>query len=473
MAEDHAQKVAKVVESGPALVDRRQFLKAGAAGSALGALSVAALPAMASASTLTAGAGGAADGPEFKLHPEFPVKVSSSYRRFPQKNTAFSQALGRLDMDLAQKAMTFEREEYHEDQPGMTRLDQALYVGAWGVEDSATTGSKFGVPDAGWYAWRQKTPEERQGPLDRNFVNPSRYPFASQKQAADALKRAARFYGAALVGITRHNPMWDYEKLYVAPAQQEIGWEGFPFQPKSVIVMAVEMDYESMSCAPTYTSGATVGDGYSMMAVVAHRLAMFLKSLGYRSVAAGNDLGLSVPYAIQAGLGEAGRHGMLITYKYGPRVRLCKVYTDLELVEYDPPATFGVREFCERCQRCAVSCPAKAIPSYEQPVMQPPPEINSLHSNPGVEKWYVDCHKCFEYWCKSNTDCAACITSCPYNKPDFWHHRLVDKLTALLPGPVHRFMRQMDIVFGYGNTFDPRAVKTFWSARDRKYLGYK
>jgi reductive dehalogenase len=455
------------------MLGRRQFLKVGATGTALGALGVATLPAVATAKVLEENPPAGESGPKVTLHADFPGKISSSYKRFPQKNTAFSQALGRQDIELAQKAMTFEREEFHEDKAGFSQLDHAMYVGAWGIEDTATVGSKFGVPNSGWYSWKQKSPEEREGMLDRNFVSSHKYDFKSKQHAADALKRAARFYGAALVGITIYNPMWEYEKLYIAPAQQEIGWEGFPFKPKSVIVMAVEMDYESMACAPTYTSGATVGDGYSMMGVVSHRLAMFLKSLGYQSVAAGNDLNMSVPYAIQAGLGEVGRNGMLVTYKYGPRVRLCKVYTDLELVEHDPPATFGVREFCERCQRCAVACPAKAIPNDEKPTMAPPKEKNYLHSNPGVEKWYVDCHKCFEYWCKSNTDCAACITSCPYNKPDFWHHRMVDKLTALMPGPVHRFMRQMDIVFGYGNTFDPKAVKKFWSARDRKYLGYK
>lgn len=452
---------------------RRQFLKAGATGTVLGALGVASLPAVASATVLDDGGKAVEAGPKVTLHPEFPSKISSSYSRFPQKHTVFNQALGRLDRDLAMKARTFGSPIYQEDKPGLSQLDYAFFQGAWGVEDTATVGSKFGLPGSGWYTWKQKSPEEREGPFDHNYVVPQKFAFKSKQKAADAIKRSARSYGAALVGITRYNPMWEYEKLYNPIAQQEIGWEGFPFQPKSVIVMAVEMDYEAMAAAPTYISGGTVGDGYSMMGVVAHRLAVFLKNLGYQSVASGNDLSLSVPYAIQAGLGEVGRNGLLVTYKYGPRVRLCKVYTDLELVEYDPPVTFGVREFCERCQRCAVACPAKAIPHDEKPTMAPPADMNSLHSNPGVEKWYVDCHKCFEYWCKSNTDCATCITACPYNKPNFWHHRLVDKLTALMPGPVHTFMRQMDIVFGYGNTFDPKAVKKFWSARDRKYLGYK
>jgi hypothetical protein len=49
---------------------------------------------------------------------------------------------------------------------------------------------------------------------------------------------------------------------------------------------------------------------------------------------------------------------------------------------------------------------------------------------------------------------------------------MVDKFNAILPGPVHSFMREMDIVFGYGNTFDEKAVKKFWASKGRKYLGF-
>ena len=93
-------------------------------------------------------------------------------------------------------------------------------------------------------------------------------------------------------------------------------------------------------------------------------------------------------------------------------------------------------------------------------------------NNSGVDKWYLDAKSCFEYWCKGNNSCASCITSCPYNKPEFWHHRMVDKLNTIMPDKLHSLMREMDILFGYGNTFDEKAVKKFWASQGRKYLGY-
>ena len=70
-------------------------------------------------------------------------------------------------------------------------------------------------------------------------------------------------------------------------------------------------------------------------------LAEFIRILGYKAIPMGNDTSLSIPLAIDAGLGELGRHGLLITPEYGPCVRLCKVFTDLPL-EPDKPIQFGV-----------------------------------------------------------------------------------------------------------------------------------
>jgi epoxyqueuosine reductase QueG len=72
-----------------------------------------------------------------------------------------------------------------------------------------------------------------------------------------------------------------------------------------------------------------------------------------------NDTALAIPYAIKAGLGEYGRHGLVITPEFGPRVRFGKIFTDMPLA-HDVPLRFGVTEFCEACNLCAKACPAAA-----------------------------------------------------------------------------------------------------------------
>ena len=98
----------------------------------------------------------------------------------------------------------------------------------------------------------------------------------------------------------------------------------------------------------------------SKMAFTASSLAEFIHNFGYTPIPDGNDMSLSIPLAIDTGLGQLGRNGLLITPEYGPRVRLCKVFTDPPL-EPDSPIDFGVNDFCRRCRLCADACEVDAI----------------------------------------------------------------------------------------------------------------
>ncbi len=96
-----------------------------------------------------------------------------------------------------------------------------------------------------------------------------------------------------------------------------------------------------------------------MMRSLFYLVTQYIRNLGYEAIGSMNDTSLAIPYAIQAGLGEYGRNGLLITQKYGPRVRLGKIYTNLDL-SHDKPIHFGVKEFCNICNICASECPVKS-----------------------------------------------------------------------------------------------------------------
>jgi reductive dehalogenase len=191
--------------------------------------------------------------------------------------------------------------------------------------------------------------------------------------------------------------------------------------------------------------------GYSHDALVVLSLAQYIRNLGYQAIASMNDTSLAVPYAIKAGLGEYGRHGLLITKEFGPRVRLGKVYTDLPLA-HEQPAHFGVKQFCDTCQRCAQSCPVKAIPSGT-----PTAEIHNQSNIVGVQKWTLDGEKCFSYWAAQNSDCSICIRVCPYNK-DYtkWWHQLGRQLAGTR---LRGLMLWLDSALGYGERMKPN---TWW-----------
>lgn len=399
----------------------------------------------------------------------FPVLVTDKCKQMDHKYTVFS----RMVWDKSLQVERLGRQEGDKEPvPGWTQLDEALEQAGWTIDSTIAPGSCVGIPNSMAYKWEGR-------------VNRSQYEFGSPEDAARKVKKAAGFLGASLVGITGYDKLWDYSRILTRGAepseeeleqedQGEMGQEDagppreafeiiepdFPFEPKSVIVMAFEMDYAGIGTSPSCIEGAATGLGYSRMAATGLSMASFLRQLGYKSFACGNDVSLSIPYAIAAGLGELGRNGMLVTREFGPRVRIAKVYTELEM-KRDKPKTFGVWDFCKSCKRCAESCPSKAIP-----MGNPTLEGGTISNNPGVLKWYVDPEKCRRFWGENRTDCTNCITACPFNKPAMWHHKLIAASASLPAAPLHYTMAKMDKVFGFGDVNDIEANRDFWERED-------
>ena len=127
----------------------------------------------------------------------------------------------------------------------------------------------------------------------------------------------------------------------------------------------------------------------------------------------GNDTAQNIPLAIDAGLGELGRLGLLLTPEFGARQRICKVFTDLPL-EADKPIDFGIQKFCETCLHCAHVCPSQAIPRGERSL-----ERTSMSNRPGIKRWHINVAKCYLFWVSNKgIDCSNCIAACPWSYPN-------------------------------------------------------
>ena len=330
-------------------------------------------------------------------------------KQFNQKYDMFKRPL--WDPELLEDGRKFYSPQKLTDRPGSQLEERALTNAAFYVHHS------YG--GQGYYEGYPRLFDANV----RSKKDPFRIPRDVKIKGNDPehntkiVKATAGLLGADLVGITKNDNRWIYSKGYLLAREHKEFEIDITDEYKYAIVMAVDMDYESMKYSPSVCCGGAVGIGYSKMAFTAGMLAQFLVQLGYKAIPSGNDRALAVPLAIQAGLGELGRHGMLITRKYGPRVRLCKVFTDLPLIE-DEPIEFGVTRFCEMCKKCAVHCPGNAITEGEM-TTEP---INISSAEGGVKKWYVNGEKCFKFWAKSGHDCGNCIRVCPFNKPPGWLH---------------------------------------------------
>jgi reductive dehalogenase len=178
--------------------------------------------------------------------------------------------------------------------------------------------------------------------------------------------------------------------------------------------MAIEMDELAISTAPAQPASAAAALGYSKMAFAIACLGEFIRNLGYRAIQCGNDTALSIPLAIDAGLGALGRNGLLLTPEYGSRVRICKVFTDMPLMTDELNLSFisKVEKFCKTCFKCAEACETDAITKEINPTFEPA----TISNNSNVKKYYVDVEKCFEFWIENSGDCGNCIAVCPFSK---------------------------------------------------------
>jgi reductive dehalogenase len=361
--------------------------------------------------------------------------------RFDQMNDMFRRA--RYDPEWIERARAFYGPALVQDKVGYTHEDQALQNASWYVERSFARGAR-GSNHQGLYAWECPDPEGIRLPPDLK-INTSDPAEVSRK-----IKRAARFFGASLAGICELDRRWVYSHVTNDLTLEHTPLE-IPEEYRYAIAMAVEMDFPLIQTSPTGGAAAATGLGYSKMAFVAGLLAQFIRGLGYKAVPCGNDTALSIPIAIEAGLGELGRNGLLITEKFGPRVRLCKVFTDLPLVP-DEPHLFGVEEFCRKCMKCAEDCPSQAI-SFGEKTTKVPTRSN----NPGVLKWPINPEQCYKYWLANNLDCSNCIRVCPFNKEEGWLHDLARGAIRNVPWLNPLFV-WLDDALGYGKQLDPATI---------------
>lgn len=227
-------------------------------------------------------------------------------------------------------------------------------------------------------------------------LNPRKKVTVETGKVTEKLREIARYYGAVNVGIVRMTQEMYYSHRGRMP--EVYGQPVDNIHPYG-IVFAVEMEKEKIDQAPAIQESIAVTKGYVTAAIIGMVISYFIRGLGYaaRNHMDGNYLVMATRVAAAGGLGKIGRSGLLITDKYGPRVRLGVVTTDLEMI-YEAPQKEYCLDFCRTCGRCSHNCPAGAIPGHNQ------------------GEWKVEPEKCFETWKRYGTDCGMCIKVCPFNK---------------------------------------------------------
>ncbi len=217
------------------------------------------------------------------------------------------------------------------------------------------------------------------------------------KEISHLLKTVALHYGAVKVGITDLDPMHIYS--YRGRHMENYG-EPVDLSHEYALVFAVEMEKEIMNRAPKVPISVETSKAYVDGATVGMQLSYFIRELGYeaRNHMDGNYLLQCVPLAEAAGIGQAGRNGMITSLEYGSRIRLGVVTTNLPLIP-DEPIDFRLEDLCRECEKCVRTCPGKAISSSDN-----------------EDDWYCNQEKCYDSWRSLGTDCGICLAVCPISQ---------------------------------------------------------
>jgi len=222
-----------------------------------------------------------------------------------------------------------------------------------------------------------------------------------QKALTDTVREIAVGLGADLVGIASCDSF--------SEAPQGYRPQNILDGAKSVIAIAVAIPESCFESAPSREYSAAYSAANSELDRIAFLISRSLETEGFRAV----QVPAAMPYDYEAdmgdlshrhaanlaGIGSFGKSCLLLTEKFGPRVRLTSVITDAEMQCSSRPD----RDFCGSCRKCLDACPAGAL--RDAGVIDKK-KCNNQHEKVGKELGLGD----------EEQICGVCIKVCPIGK---------------------------------------------------------
>ncbi|HZK30398.1 MAG TPA: 4Fe-4S binding protein [Methanoregula sp.] len=161
-------------------------------------------------------------------------------------------------------------------------------------------------------------------------------------------------------------------------------WIPLEFRPRSVfpetvtvIVIGLPVSLPIVETAPSIYYHELYRTVNTLLDINGYRISLFLNTEGFPSVWIPRDGYGSISIlkekplaffshrhaAYLAGLGNFGINNMLLTEKFGPRVRFTSIFTAAEI----PPDPVIQKALCTSCMQCVNVCPVKALDGRQYP----------------------------------------------------------------------------------------------------------
>jgi epoxyqueuosine reductase len=211
----------------------------------------------------------------------------------------------------------------------------------------------------------------------------------SPEEMNGMIRAYAESLGLSAVGFARYDPRYTFEEY--ADGGDD-----------NVIVCILEQDWAATQTAPSGRAERAAFHSYAEINMRIAALADYIHTLGYRA-RPHNFAGEAVVihYGVEAGLGQLGLNGQLLTPAAGSRCRVSLITTSAPVAPGEP-VDYGIHGICDRCQACVRRCPVGAIPKARSEYR-------------GVTKVKIKPERCFPVLSR-NHGCAVCMKVCPVQR---------------------------------------------------------
>jgi reductive dehalogenase len=245
----------------------------------------------------------------------------------------------------------------------------------------------------------------------RHFKGKKHAENSKPEQHADYIHHWLKLLGAYDSGICQTQP---YHWYSIKGRGKKYGKQVHTSHQRA-IALVTPMNKNLVNTAPQAPSMTESAHQYAVSGMVAIQLAAFISRLGYDATAhIDGAYEMVMPLvARDAGLGTIGRMGILMHPKLGPRCRIAAVSTNMPLPVDKAIPDKSLIDFCRICQKCTNVCPSAAIPKGKRKEIK------------GVLRWKINQEACYTYWTKAGTDCARCMSVCPYSHHNNILHRFI------------------------------------------------
>ena len=171
-----------------------------------------------------------------------------------------------------------------------------------------------------------------------------------RRDVTEVIRDKAREMGFGEVGFTR------FDRRYIYNNKKRYA------KHEHAICLALEQNYTQTQAIPSLEGEYAHFGTYEIEGALALDLADYIRELGYHAQVHldGDDTAVIIPMFVNAGLGQLGANGQLLSPHFGSRARLAVISTDAPIT-YDTPVDYGIHKFCQICQVCIDRCPGRAL----------------------------------------------------------------------------------------------------------------